>query len=88
MVLLNRSIGSLWHTKERAYEGRQFLQLPEVRKNQPLQVVGAGYRLFPNAMILQVISDLVVRVEFWRVWWKVKKPQSAFSRCDKSRNCH
>jgi len=73
MVSLNRSIGSLWHSKEGAYEGRQFLQLPEVRKNQSLQVVGAGYGLFSNAMMLQVIPDLLVGVEFWRVWWKVKK---------------
>jgi len=42
-------------------------------KNDSLQVVGAGYGLFSNAMMLQVISDLVVRVEFWGVWWKVKK---------------
>ena len=73
MVLLNRSIDSFWHTKERAYERRQFLHLSEVGKNQPFQVVGISNRLFPNAMIFQMISDLFVGIEFWGIWWKVKK---------------
>ncbi len=88
MVLLSRSISSLWHPKERAYERRQFLQLSEVGKNQPLQVVGTSYGLFSNAMIFQVIPDLLVGVEFWGVWWQAKKLQSAFSGGDESRNRH
>jgi len=38
-----------------------------MEKNESLQVVGAGYRLFSNAVIFQAISDLLVGVEFWGV---------------------
>ena len=41
--------------------------------DQPLQLVGAGYRLFPNAMVFHMIPDLFVGVEFRGVWWKAKK---------------
>ena len=65
MDLLNCGISGFWHPEERTHERRQFLQFSEMSKNQVLEVVGNGYWLVPHSMILKMIPDLFIWIEFW-----------------------
>ena len=86
MDLLSQDIGCFWHSEERSHQGWQFLYLSEMGKYQKLQLVWASYGLSSDAMVLEMIPDLFVGIEFRGIRGNKKELQAAFSGCNELRN--
>lgn len=69
---LHRCILCLWHEEESANQLGRLLQAPHVTCYVPLQMVGAFQEDTPDAVLLDVVPDLLLRVRFRRVGGRSK----------------